>query len=713
MLKLLSTSPEDSFWKYSRKKNPIGTHDFYPDAALRKLQLHAEFTPRGQEPVGIDLAPFYLCIDDEFHTTTLGRTLGLNRIAHTDRLVLNRGRKNILDLTYGHGKVTLTLNGRKFSFKSKYQPTVDKISIYWPSHCEIRQLKVWGQIDPTAAPPVRSKDYLWSVTVDFFDDLLPAPYTRRMLADLMKYYAELGVRRVYWITDGGRKSGYWDPAGNRFANDRHVKQTFDNLGDDDLKAAVDAGHRVGLEVYAVFKPFDMSIMGCNFPLGSDLAEKYGKNEVLGGKAYWCYNFVAAHPELCLRRRSLPSKTRTTIETIELASRNPVDFQNEIRIWVSDDNWKYRPYPTEYTVKRTRGKVTVSDLAIREKFLAVQVLEAAGQDKGKNRFYHLISKLVKVFDAKGRPVEFTYGLVPRSYPQYATDGEYLGHAKMIGGRFEEDGFFFDSFTYGIPSGVLCGEALDHVPIALDNDKGVIGLAVGKNKIVPGVMCPSEPKARKFWLDIIREALAAGVDGVDLRQMSHNNIIEWTQYGFNPPVVREFKRRYGVDVRREEFDPQAWRKLRGEYYTQFLEDAGNLIRAHRKKVQIHIEDIMEGTPDASTLREIHWDWETWLERGLADEVTMKALNIHTFRSHFGREVIRRCREKNIPVHFCHFIHRWGILGLKDWKDYLARQARNSGITGFNLYENAELIISQKNGSLKVVQPELLNYIRQLVK
>jgi hypothetical protein len=256
-------------------------------------------------------------------------------------------------------------------------------------------------------------------------------------------------------------------------------------------------------------------------------------------------------------------------------------------------------------------------------------------------------------------------------------------------------------------------MEHTSIALDNDKGLIGLAVGKNQIVPGVMCPSEPKARKFWLSMIKDALDAGVDGVDIRQMSHLNIIEWTQYGFNPPIVREFKRRYGVDVRREEFDPQAWRKLRGEYYTQFLEEAGKLIRTHHKKVQLHIEDTMEGTPDTSTLREIHWDWESWLERGLADEVTLKALNVHTFRSYFGREVIRRCREKNIPVHFCSFIHRWGILGLKNWKDYLSRQARNSGINGFNIYENAELIISQKNGRLKVVQPELMEHIRRLIK
>lgn len=710
MLKLLadSTQTRDPFWKRSGKTGATWTHDFYPDTVMRRLRLRTVFSPQGDGPLCLDLPPFYLCIDDACHTTAISRTIGPNRIAHSDQLRLKRGRENVVDVTCGGGKISLVVNGKKLSFHSDYQPTIDQVSLYWPAPCAIQQLELWGEADPAAARPCRADDYQWSMTIDLLDDLLPAPYTRRMLKELLKRHVALGIRRVYWLDHGGRDSGFWDPTGNRFANDAHIRKTFASLGKNPLKTVVELGHQLGLEVYALIKPFDMSIMGYNFPTGSDLARKYGKNELLGGKAYACFNFAAEHPELCLQRRRLPPKRTAAIATLELSSKEPVELSETITLWVSDDNWKYRPYPAPYRCQRGPGKITLSGLAIREKFLAVKVSAAA---TGASRFYHSLAQLVKVFDAKGHPVEFTYGLMPRSYPQYPEDGEYLGQAEQLGGRFEEDGFFFDSFTYCVPTSALSGEALEHVSVALDNPHGVIGLAVGKNKIVPGVMCPSEAKARNYWLGLIQEALATGVDGIDLRQMGHHNIIEWKEYGFNRPAVREFKRRYGVDVRRQAFDWEAWRRLRGDYYTRFLEEAKTVIHASHKKLQLHLEDLMEGTPDGSTLREIHWDWETWLERGIPDEVTLKALNLHAFRTHFGREVIRRCREKGIPVQFCTFIHRHGILGLKNWKEFLARQVRDSGLTGFNVYENAELIISQQNGRLKIVQPELWDYLQRL--
>src|SRR5690348_17622517 len=44
----------------------------------------------------------------------------------------------------------------------------------------------------------------------------------------------------------------------------------------------------------------------------------------------------------------------------------------------------------------------------------------------------------------------------------------------------------------------------------------------------------------------------------------------EYGFNEPIVSEFKRRHGVDIRNQPFDKQAWYVLRGEYMTQFIRD-----------------------------------------------------------------------------------------------------------------------------------------------
>ena len=44
----------------------------------------------------------------------------------------------------------------------------------------------------------------------------------------------------------------------------------------------------------------------------------------------------------------------------------------------------------------------------------------------------------------------------------------------------------------------------------------------------------------------------------------------EFGYNQPIVDEFRKRYGVDIRTEPFDKLAWAKLRGEYLTQFMRE-----------------------------------------------------------------------------------------------------------------------------------------------
>jgi len=63
-------------------------------------------------------------------------------------------------------------------------------------------------------------------------------------------------------------------------------------------------------------------------------------------------------------------------------------------------------------------------------------------------------------------------------------------------------------------------------------------------------------------------------VDIRITNHNSILDWAEYGFNQPVVDEYLRRYGVDPQVDSFDKEKLRRLRGEFYTAFLEKAAAL-------------------------------------------------------------------------------------------------------------------------------------------
>jgi hypothetical protein len=715
----LTTDSPSTFWRWSgnvkktlngfvvQKSTSQWSHDYYPASVLKTLEIQADLLPGNTEPVIFELLPYVISIDGAHHQSHIGRTVYGNWLAHADNLQFQRDQINRLVVRYSKGTVRISLNGENFTFKSRYQPTIGNIKIHWPAGTVIKNMEVTGT--RTSCDPMSPiQDYVYQMTVDFPDDIVPAPFTKEMLDRMMNNIAQLGVKRVYWIYYGGQTSGFWDLYGNNPLPDRHIKKTFASLGSDDLAAAVVAGHKHGLEVYAIIKPFDMSIMGRTFPLGSPLAEKFGKTQILGGKTYWSFDFPAKHPELCIQRRTHSPTTQRPIERVEISSLYPIgDLSEKIEVWVSQDNWKYQRYDGSLTVKTEGQKIVIQGLHISSPFLAIRV-SSQGQDA---KILNTADRLITLIDGKGRQIDFTYGIEPRKYAKFRTGAGHMEPAKQEGGDFRRHGFFFDYCTAGIPSGVFCGDKVGHDLISLDNPNKVLGAAIGKNHFVPGALCPSEPKARDYWLTLIRQALACGADGIDLRPQNHLNVLEWPEYGFNGPIVREFKKRYGIDIRREEFPKDKWRELRGEFYTQFLRQARQEIQNKGKRLQLHIEDMMEGTSEASCPMEIFWDWQSWLKEGLADEVTFKVLNPDNLQTHFGRTLIQQCRRNKIPLYYSPFINAWGVLGRPDWQDFLAKRIRNSGINGLVIYEHSFIYVAQLDGTLVNREKPLTEFLAEL--
>lgn len=60
----------------------------------------------------------------------------------------------------------------------------------------------------------------------------------------------------------------------------------------------------------------------------------------------------------------------------------------------------------------------------------------------------------------------------------------------------------------------------------------------------------------------------------------------EFGFNEPAVAEFQRRYGVDVRTQEFDRHAWQHLLGEYVTLFLRELRDALRPGGKTIGLAV-------------------------------------------------------------------------------------------------------------------------------
>ena len=128
---------------------------------------------------------------------------------------------------------------------------------FWED-CLVHQVRVLGDdqlAEPLFGPPrPRRDDFCLEVNVDFFDDLIHAPFTKSMFDDLFAEFESWGTRRVHWIYYGGRKNGWWQygPLGVG----ENARVTFENVGEI-FSAAVEATHRRGIEVAGLVKPFDM------------------------------------------------------------------------------------------------------------------------------------------------------------------------------------------------------------------------------------------------------------------------------------------------------------------------------------------------------------------------------------------------------------------------------------------------------------------------
>ena len=135
--------------------------------------------------------------------------------------------------------------------------------------------------------------------------------------------------------------------------------------------------------------------------------------------------------------------------------------------------------------------------------------------------------------------------------------------------------------------------------------------------PGVLCLAYPEVQEYQLGWIKELMDVyPADGVFISLRAH----VWPaahadQFGFNEPVVEEFKRRYGVNILWDDFDVEAWRALRGEYLTQILRRIKDMLRPMGRKLAIGIPRCARlGPPFGNMLL----DWHTWVQAGIVDDL-----------------------------------------------------------------------------------------------
>ncbi len=109
----------------------------------------------------------------------------------------------------------------------------------------------------------------------------------------------------------------------------------------------------------------------------------------------------------------------------------------------------------------------------------------------------------------------------------------------------------------------------------------------------------------------------------------------EYIYSDYAVKDFKKRYGVDVRTQKFDLDKYYAMRGEYITQYLRELRPVYKKYQKKLAIALNsENMEwpmlwlcgsgcwpknaAEPFILQQGKVKMDWRTWLKEGLVDEL-----------------------------------------------------------------------------------------------
>jgi len=149
-----------------------------------------------------------------------------------------------------------------------------------------------------------------------------------------------------------------------------------------------------------------------------------------------------------------------------------------------------------------------------------------------------------------------------------------------------------------------------------------------RLAPGPIEFCYPEARQALISrYLHHVTQYGYDGIFFYTYVENCGARYLdEYGFNEPIVSEYERRYGVDIRKHPFHKEAWYRLRGEYMTQFVGELHGALAAKGKKLSLAIYPPTPNYPeswDGSRVDipqggNVYLDWEGWVEQRIIHEL-----------------------------------------------------------------------------------------------
>ena len=523
-------------------------------------------------------------------------------------------------------------------------------------------------------------------------------HTRETFAEVAQTFADMGVSRVYAVTSRPGIVGcssapnQWNDPGD---NTSYTGSSIILTGDPNFEFAY-ACHQVGLEVIAVFKPYEGG--GVSKGLDADLSNCLYVEEEMG--EYWTgYDtFLSSHPEMRLVRKSnLEEEARVndTITRIEAAfmldgytyktwwrrtrTADPIADADvntsEIKLYVSKSNVDYIEYPGDYTVNfaienrkyldengwelfegDSRCAVaTISGIEISSEYRSFALVM---EDNTNRRI--IAQSMIRAYNAQGEQIPTTVGAYVRcKTDQYEIPEDFIwGDERTISGTdvnslkyFQSWGFDFDYCATGVNHSVKFNTAY------------VYGFARGHFRYAKGTPCELYPEVREAWLAEVESYLMMGYDGVEIRLQNHSFMIsDFAYYGFNEPIIEEYKRRYGEDPTLSDTVSKetAYRiaVIRGDSFMEFMKEASELVHNAGKifgfqmrsgMLDPEMDEVLDTTYhecfDNSQPKIVISDWKQAVD--LCDTITIKQCYANEYSAALNRRLTEYASQKGIPV------------------------------------------------------------------
>ncbi len=518
---------------------------------------------------------------------------------------------------------------------------------------------------------------------------------RKQLDELHKFLVSIGVTRHQWIVDT-----MW--------------QLYDDYphGFDLLAEAAKSAKKVGIEFYAVIKPFEGGCFGTILPSTMPCPEGAGAIKDLRGIFPTIRPFVAANPSLSLKRKPESFECIHPVSTIRLVKGDdrPSRIKAEhLSIWSSKTNNQFILYDGPVSFRETIEK--------RYRFpywRECRVLHLEGLQIPLDHKYVLVKCALadekgNFTNEKGNILELVGG-----------DGKILPHTLSTGPvKMEEhEGFYQSKLLKKVVRYLQMAEVQSEISdperlkehyrdfysfgeynvgdmTTLDKE-GYVAAACGKPEYIPGHLNPVYPEVREHWLDFIRFCLDRGVDGINIRISNHTLSTEPWEYGFNEPVLL---------ASNGKTDFAAISRINGDGYTLFLREARKLIKSRGKSLAVHLETNLL-MPDerpgkiSSYPYNFEWQWETWVNE-IADEFEIRG--VYELRPWNLAKAIAIFSQATIavrkPLYLEGDFHGMSFDGPFASTEAEIEMVKNHpGLDGYVFYETANITRLNENGQLE---------------